>query len=176
MGKRPARGRRRGGGRTMKGRGQQDPRPLIAVVVGLAVASLLSGARQVALASVVAVALPVLIGGLVLLVVLAAARVIVTRRSLESRQRLVVLAPDTFDPSLDTVIRSAAHLSRARRLVGNWLDPAARAVRVLLDTDEEGRLRYSLSVPRGALPGGPLGADGLRPSASAPGARRRSAA
>ena len=152
MGKRPARGRRRGGGRAMKGRGQQDPRPLIAVVVGVAVASLLSGARQVALAPVVAVALPVLIGGLVLLVVLAAARVIVTRRSLESRQRLVVLAPDTFDPSLDTVIRSAAHLSRARRLVGNWLDPAARAVRVLLDTDEEGSLRYSLSVPRGALP------------------------
>ncbi len=151
MGKRPARGRRRGG-RAMKGQGQQDPRPLIALVVGLGVASFLSAARQVSLAPVIAVALPVLIGGLVLLIVLAAARVIVTRRSLDSRQRLVVLAPDTFDPSLDTVIRSAAHLSRARRLVGNWLDPGARAVRVLLDTDEEGRLRYSLSVPRGALP------------------------
>jgi hypothetical protein len=136
----------------MKGQGQQDPRPLIALVVGLAVASLLSAARQVSLAPVIALALPVLLGGLVLLIVLAAARVIVTRRSLVSRQRLVVLAPDTFDPSIDTVIRSAAHLARARRLVGNWLDPGARAVRVLLDTDEEGRLRYSLSVPRGALP------------------------
>jgi hypothetical protein len=135
----------------MKGQGQQDPRPLIALVVGLAVASLFSAARQVSFTPVIALALPVLIGGLVLLIVLAAARVIVTRRSLDSRQRLVVLAPDTFDPSIDTVVRSAAHLARARRLVGNWLDPGARAVRVLLDTDEEGRLRYSLSVPRGAL-------------------------
>jgi hypothetical protein len=138
----------------MKGQGQQDPRPLIAVVVGLAVASLVSsGARAAALAGpVIALALPALLGVLLFLVVLAAARVVATRRSLASRQRLVVLAPDTFDPSLDAVIRSAAHLSRARRLVGNWLDPGARAVRVLLDTDEEGRMRYSLSVPRGALP------------------------
>ena len=137
----------------MKRQGQQDPRPLIAVVAGLAVASLLSAARRVALAGpVITLALPVLLGLLVLLIVLSAARVVVTRRSLASRQRLVVLAPDTFDPSLDAVIRSAAHLSRARRLVGNWLDPGARAVRVLLDTDEEGRMRYSLSVPRGALP------------------------
>ncbi len=147
MGKRPARG-----GRAMKGQGQQDPRPVVAVVVGLAVASLLGAARQMSLAPVIALTLPVLLGVLVLLIVLAAARVIVTRRSLDSRQRLVVLAPDTFDPSVDTVVRSAAHLARARRLVGNWLDPGARAVRVLLDTDEEGRLRYSLSVPRSALP------------------------
>lgn len=138
----------------MKRQGQQDPRPLIAVVVGLAVASLLSGgARAAALAGpVIALAVPALLGVLLLLVVLTAARVVATRRSLASRQRLVVLAPDTFDPSLDAVIRSAAHFSRARRLVGNWLDPGARAVRVLLDTDEEGRMRYSLSVPRGALP------------------------
>jgi hypothetical protein len=138
----------------MKGQGQQDPRPLIAVVVGLAVASLLGGgARAAALTGpVIALAAPALLGVLLLVVVLAAARVVATRRSLASRQRLIVLAPDTFDPSLDAVIRSAAHLSRARRLVGNWLDPGARAVRVLLDTDEEGRMRYSLSVPRGALP------------------------
>jgi hypothetical protein len=36
--------------------------------------------------------------------------------------------------------------------VGGWLDPRARAVRVLLDTDPEGRMRYSLSVPERALP------------------------
>jgi hypothetical protein len=133
---------------------QQDPRPLIAVVVGLAVASLASSAARLAalVKPVLSLALPVLFGGLVLLVALAVVRLVVTRRSLASRQRLVVLAPDTFDPSLDAVIRSAAHLTRVRRLVGNWLDPGARAVRVLLDTDEEGRMRYSLSVPRGALP------------------------
>jgi hypothetical protein len=57
-----------------------------------------------------------------------------------------------FDPSLDAVLRCAAQLSRVRRLVGGWLDPRARAVRVLLDTDPEGRMRYSLSVPERALP------------------------
>lgn len=130
--------------------GWQDPRPLIAVVVGLAVAN--GGRAEALLRVLLGLVLPALIGVLVLGVVLGCARVLVTRRSLATRQRLVVLAPDTFDPSLDTVIRSAAHLARARRLVGNWLDPGARAVRVLLDTDEEGRMRYSLSVPRSALP------------------------
>ncbi len=81
-----------------------------------------------------------------------AARVVASRRSLASRVRLVVLAPDSFDPSLDAVLRCAAQLSRVRRLVGGWLDPRARAVRVLLDTDPEGRMRYSLSVPERALP------------------------
>jgi hypothetical protein len=134
--------------------GQQDPRPLIAVVAGLAVASLLSRGSAVGAPAgrVVGLAVPAMIGGLVLALALGVARVIVTRRSLASRQRLVVLAPDTFDPSVDAVLRCAAHLSRVRRLVGSWLDPGARAVRVLLDTDEEGRMRYSLSVPRGALP------------------------
>ena len=64
----------------------------------------------------------------------------------------MVLAPDSFDPSLDAVLRCAAQLSRVRRLVGGWLDPRARAVRVLLDGDEEGRMRYSLGVPERALP------------------------
>jgi hypothetical protein len=151
MGSRPALGG--AGGLAMKGQGQ-DPRPLIAVVVGVAVASLLSSATRAGalVGSIVGLALPVLLGGLVLPLGLAAARLAATRRSLASRQRLVVLASDTFDPSLDAVIRSAAHLSRVRRLVGNWLDPGARAVRVLLDTDQEGRMRYSLSVPRSALP------------------------
>ncbi len=63
-----------------------------------------------------------------------------------------MLAPDSFDPSLDAVLRCAAQLSRVRRLVGGWLDPRARAVRVLLDADPEGRMRYSLSVPERALP------------------------
>jgi hypothetical protein len=64
----------------------------------------------------------------------------------------VILAPDSFDPSLDAVLQCAAQLSRVRRLVGGWLDPRARAVRVLLDSDKDGRMRYSLSVPERALP------------------------
>lgn len=81
-----------------------------------------------------------------------AVRVVATRRSLACRTRLLVLAPDSFDPSLDAVLRCAAQLSRVRRLVGGWLDPRARAVRVLLDCDPEGRMRYSLTVPARALP------------------------
>jgi hypothetical protein len=142
-------------GHTMRSAGSQDARPLIGVVLGLLVAGLASKGSSIAetlAGKLISFVAPVLIGVLVLGITLAVLRVVITRRSLASRQRLVVLAPDTFDPTLDTVIRSAAHLSGARRLVGGWLDPAARAVRVLLDTDEDGRMRYSLSVPRSALP------------------------
>ena len=92
------------------------------------------------------IAVALLVAGMI------AARAVASRRSLESRTRLVVLAPDSFDPSPDAVLRFAAQLSRVRRLVGGWLDPRARAVRVLLDADEEGRMRYSLCVPERALP------------------------
>jgi hypothetical protein len=88
--------------------------------------------------------------GLVLLAALTC-RVVVTRRALSRRVRLVVLAPDSFAPTLDGVLRCAAQLSRVRRLVGGWLDPRASAVRVLLD-NSEGAMRYSLVVPERALP------------------------
>ncbi len=89
----------------------------------------------------------------VTLVLLAAltCRVVVTRRALSRRVRLVVLAPDSFAPTLDGVLRCAAQLSRVRRVVGGWLDPRASAVRVLLDSSE-GAMRYSLVVPERALP------------------------
>ncbi len=134
----------------------QDIRPLLAVVLGLVAFSLLgdlhspSGIvqRAGALASRPFVVIPVTLMAVALL----AGRVVATRRSLASRTRLAVLAPDSFDPSLDAVLRCAAQLSRVRRLVGGWLDPRARAVRVLLDCDPEGRMRYSLSAPERALP------------------------
>ena len=134
----------------------QDARPLIAVVAGLALAVLVSDARSplglLARAGALAVRPLVLAPVALLSLGLLAGRVVATRRSLASRTRLVVLAPDSFDPSLDAVLRCAAQLSRVRRLVGGWFDPRARAVRVLLDTDPEGRMRYSLSVPERALP------------------------
>ncbi len=156
MVQRPARGAAAVGGCAVSGKGSQDPRPLVAVVAGLIVASLLGGAGSSHVAAVAQSAgrvLPVvLIAAAVLGSVALACRVVVTRRALASRTRLVVLAPDSFDPSLDAVLRCAAQLSRVRRLVGGWLDPRARAVRVLLDCDEQGRMRYSLSVPERALP------------------------
>jgi hypothetical protein len=128
----------------------------VAVVVGLAAVSIFGAARS---SSGIAERAASLLGSPLLLIAVAllvagmiAARVVASRRSLESRTRLVVLAPDSFDPSPDAVLRFAAQLSRVRRLVGGWLDPRARAVRVLLDADEEGRMRYSLCVPERALP------------------------
>ena len=140
----------------MNRRPAQDVRPLVGVVLGLSVVSVLGAARSssgIAQRAASLLASPLLLIAVALLAAgMIAARVVASRRSLESRTRLVVLAPDSFDPSPDAVLRFAAQLSRVQRLVGGWLDPRARAVRVLLDADEEGRMRYSLCVPERALP------------------------
>jgi hypothetical protein len=146
----------------VNGGSSQDVRPLVVVVAVLLAFSLIGAGRSyLAFVRSAASALPVmLIGGAVVALVALVCRAVVTRRSLASRTRIVVLAPDSFDPSIDAVLRCAAQLSRVRRLVGGWLDPRARAVRVLLDCDPEGRMRYSLVVPERALPavGSALGA------------------
>jgi hypothetical protein len=125
----------------------------VAVVGGLVLLALLrnrslpgwlAGHAQVL---IVYLAIPSIVVGLAALT----CRVVVTRRSLARRVRLVVLAPDSFAPTLDGVLRCAAQLSRVRRVVGGWLDPRASAVRVLLDS-REGAMRYSLVVPERALP------------------------
>lgn len=137
----------------MTRRPSQDARPLVAVVGVLALLALLRNRAlpawvvQHAEALTAYVAVP---GGVALLAALTC-RVVVTRRSLARRVRLVVLAPDSFAPTLDGVLRCAAQLSRVRRVVGGWLDPRASAVRVLLDSSE-GAMRYSLVVPERALP------------------------
>jgi hypothetical protein len=77
----------------------------------------------------------------------AVARAVVTRRTLRSRVRLVALASETFDPSLDAVLRFASELARLRPTVRGWLDRRARALRILLESDPTGRLRYTLEVP-----------------------------
>ncbi len=128
----------------------------MAVVLGLVIVTLLGdslapsglaeGVGALVMRPLVLILVTLLLAGAI------AGRVVATRRSLVSRTRLVVLAPDSFDPSLDAVLRCAAQLSRVRRVVGGWLDPRASAVRVLLDTDPEGRMRYSLVVPERALP------------------------
>jgi hypothetical protein len=133
-------------------RPSHDARPLVAVA-GVLVALALLRDRELPASlarhteALIAYAVPVT---LVLLAALTC-RVVVTRRALSRRVRLVVLAPDSFAPTLDGVLRCAAQLSRVRRLVGGWLDPRASAVRVLLD-GSEGAMRYSLVVPERALP------------------------
>jgi hypothetical protein len=77
----------------------------------------------------------------------AVARTVVTRRTLRSRVRLVAVASETFDPSVDAVLRFASELAGLRPAVGGWLDRRARALRIVLDSDPDGRLRYTLEVP-----------------------------
>ena len=134
------------------------------VVVGLVLSALagshrVSGGVAQAAAALVLVVIAVASAAAVLFTV----RVVVTRRALARRVRLVVLAPDSFAPSMDGVLRCAAQLSRVRRLVGGWFDRRASAVRVLLDTDGEGADALLTVVPGRSLPGGPLGARQLRP-------------
>ncbi len=78
---------------------------------------------------------------------LGTARVLATRRTLGSRTRLVLLPSEDFDPSVEAVVRFAGQLARLRPTVGGWLDPRARALRVLIDSDPTGRLCYSLEAP-----------------------------
>lgn len=137
----------------MTRRPSQDARPLVAVVGGLVALALLRDRELPAWLARHAEVLIAYAAVPVTLVLLAAltCRVVVTRRALSRRVRLVVLAPDSFAPTLDGVLRCAAQLSRVRRVVGGWLDPRASAVRVLLDSSE-GAMRYSLVVPERALP------------------------
>lgn len=137
----------------MTRRPSQDARPLVAVVGGLVALALLRDRELPAWIAQHAEVLIAYAAVPVTLVLLAAltCRVVVTRRALARRVRLVVLAPDSFAPTLDGVLRCAAQLSRVRRVVGGWLDPRASAVRVLLDSSE-GAMRYSLVVPERALP------------------------
>ena len=79
--------------------------------------------------------------------VVVAVRVLVTRRTLGSRTRLVLLPSEDFDPSVEEVVRFAGQLARLRPTVRGWVDPRARALRVLIETDPAGRLRFSVEVP-----------------------------
>lgn len=82
------------------------------------------------------------------------ARLVVTRRALDRRVAMLAIPADSFDPSPESVVRFASGLSRSRRAIRGLLDAPASAVRLRLDSDLDGRLRYGVEVPehaRGAL-------------------------
>jgi hypothetical protein len=82
------------------------------------------------------------------------ARLVVTRRALDHRVAMLAVPADSFDPSSDAVVRFASGLSRSRRALRGLLDAPASAVRLRLDADPAGQLRYGVEVPahaRGAL-------------------------
>ncbi|HXE45399.1 MAG TPA: hypothetical protein VN635_09375 [Conexibacter sp.] len=91
---------------------------------------------------------PVLAGtALVGLVALLLVRRLVVRRALRHRVRYLLLPADTFAPTPEAVARFAAGLVRSRRLLAGFFDAPASAVRVQLDTDADGRLRYVVELP-----------------------------
>jgi hypothetical protein len=75
------------------------------------------------------------------------ARAVCTRRGLHCRSRVLLLPAPSFDPSEEAVLRFAAGLARSRRVVRGLLDGPASAVRVRLDADPKGRLRYMVELP-----------------------------
>lgn len=126
-----------------------------AALAGLAAASdatqwlgVLTNALTSPTATVAAATTGTLTAGLI------AARLVVTRRSLGRRVRVHLLPADSFEPADDAVLTFAAGLARTRRPIRGFLDAPASAVRVRLDTDSAGQLRYLLELPahaRGAL-------------------------
>jgi hypothetical protein len=139
----------------MKESDRQDPTLLLLIVGGVAIVTVISKAPQwgqslLELAgrpAVVSLAVALLIFALGLVV----ARLVVTRRALDRRVRMLAIPPDSFDPSDEAVIRFASGLSRTRRALRGLLDAPASAVRVSLDADPVGRLRYGVEVPDHAV-------------------------
>jgi hypothetical protein len=80
-------------------------------------------------------------------VVVAVARLVFTRRALSRRSGLLLVPADSFDPTAEAVVSFASGLSRSRRALRGLLEKRASAVRVRLDTDQAGRLRYAVELP-----------------------------
>jgi len=81
------------------------------------------------------------------------ARLVVTRRALDHRVAMLAIPADSFDPSPESIVRFASGLNRSRRALRGVLDAPASAVRLRLDGDEDGRLRYGIEVPERASGG-----------------------
>jgi hypothetical protein len=90
-----------------------------------------------------------LIAGLATAALLTLAQSLAVRHVLASRVAVQLVPARSFDPGAEAVVRFAAGLARSRT-VGAWLTARAAAVRVRLDADENGSLRYTLELPEHA--------------------------
>jgi hypothetical protein len=135
----------------MNRRSADDPRPLFALVlvaVCLVVASHVGPwLRRLDASHLLTLALAGAVVLLALGVLVLAVRWVACRRTLAGRVTVVLIPTDGFAPAVETVLRFAAGLGRARRLLRGSLDAPASAVRVCLDTDADGRLRYTVTLP-----------------------------
>ncbi len=135
----------------MSDRERRDARSLLALALAIAGAILaarlprwadaLAGPSVRPIVATLAAAL-VVFAFLLLLV-----RAVCIRRGLRSRSTVLMLPAPSFDPSDEAVLRFASGLARSRRVVRGLLDGPASAVRLRLDTDPKGRLRYMVELP-----------------------------
>jgi hypothetical protein len=75
------------------------------------------------------------------------ARAVATRRALARRARVALLPADSFDPTPEAVLRFASGLSRSRKAVRGAFQTRGSAVRIRIDHDERGQLRYGVELP-----------------------------
>lgn len=133
----------------MNSRSPQDPRPLIAVfVLGIAYV-LISHVGSWLRACPLLTVSPLLPAAAVLSFGLAAVvvRRLACRRALRQRVSFTLVPTDRFAPDIETVLRFASGLVRARRTLGARVFAPASAVRFRLDTDDDGRVRFTVTVP-----------------------------
>jgi hypothetical protein len=135
----------------MSDRERRDARSLLALAIAIAGAILIARLPRWADAlagSSVRPILATLAGALVVFaLLLLVARAVCTRRGLRNRSTVLLLPAPSFDPSEEAVQRFASGLARTRRVVRGLLDAPASAVRVRLDADPKGRLRYTVELP-----------------------------
>jgi hypothetical protein len=133
--------------------GDRSENPVVVALALATVAAVLVGAAahaaSRALANLAYPEVPLtLVAALVIFALpLLIARVLVVRRALRERVRFLLIPTDTFDPPDEAVLRFASALGRVRRPVWGKLDGPASAIRVELDQDTEGQLRYSIELP-----------------------------
>jgi hypothetical protein len=130
---------------------RQDPTLLILIAIGVAVAAVVSSAGEWLAALGRLAGRPATVTLVVALVIFAAAgavpRLVFTRRALRSRSRLLLIPADSFDPEIGEVVAFASGLSRSRDGLRDVVEKRASAVRVRLDADHAGRLRYAIELP-----------------------------
>ncbi|HEU5061730.1 MAG TPA: hypothetical protein VFT79_01100 [Solirubrobacterales bacterium] len=133
---------------------RRDAAPLILLAIAIAAVFVAANAPQWARSLLDLAGRPATVSLVVALLIFAcavrAARLVVTRRALRRRSALLAVPADSFDPGEDAVLAFASALSRSRRAVRGFLDAPASAVRLRLDADEAGRLRYAVEMPERA--------------------------
>lgn len=147
---------------------RRDAVPLIVLAAAIAIGIVALNASGWVHSLLAFAGRPATVSFVVALLILAfsafAARLVFTRRALARRSAVLIVPADSFDPSEDAVVAFASALGRSRRAISGFFDSPASAVRVRLDADETGRLRYAIELPehaRAALRVGLAAYDGV---------------